>query len=312
MQEKPNVKTHLKTDPNTDLNTNDKNLTPNGSDMVAGNQEAVYPQLEDAALKVAVQFFSDELFPYLGMDEKPVAVMPTEMVHLEVKKMYEDFNFLMRDNSWVHIEFESDSITKKDLRRFREYEAVTSSTYGVDVTTVVVCSAKVKHPMSELRVGMNTYRVKIVRLRDTDADVILRNLSEKENSQICKNDLVPLVLTPLMDGDISEKERIRQGFKWLNRKYPKVTEEDLGRMQAVLYALAVKTLNSEDLEEIKEAISMTILGQMLMEDGIKKGKQEVINIVKLYIQGESPETIAKKLQIPLDEVSKILEDSTFI
>lgn len=111
-----------------------------------------YSQIEDAALKVAARFFGEELFPYFGIKETPVGILPTEMVHLEIKKMYEDFNFLMKDNSWLHLEFESDSITREDLRRFREYEAVTSRTYGVEVTTIVVCSSRVKHPMSELRV----------------------------------------------------------------------------------------------------------------------------------------------------------------
>ncbi|MDC7286250.1 hypothetical protein NXH76_00405 [Blautia schinkii] len=123
-------KTKLSTNQNISQNTNDKLLTRISSDEHTGNQEKVYAQLEDAALKAAAQFFSEELFPYFSMEEKPAAILPTEMVHLEVKKMYEDFNFLMKDNSWLHIEFESDRITKKDLRRFREYEAVTSNTYG--------------------------------------------------------------------------------------------------------------------------------------------------------------------------------------
>ncbi len=45
-------------------------------------------------------------------------------------------------------------------------------------------------------------------------------------------------------------------------------------MQAVLYALAAKFLTQEDLDVLKEEIAMTLLGQMLMEDGIKKGRQE--------------------------------------
>ena len=42
-------------------------------------------------------------------------------------------------------------------------------------------------------------------------------------------------------------------------------------MQAVLYALANKLLDDMDLQEIKEVMAMTRLGQMLMEDGIEKG-----------------------------------------
>ncbi|MDC7290812.1 hypothetical protein NXH76_23765 [Blautia schinkii] len=57
---------------------------------------------------------------------------------------------------------------------------------------------------------------------------------------------------------------------------------------------------------------MTILGQMLVEDGIRIGKQEGIQegitIWKLYTEGESLETISEKLQIPLDELVKLLKD----
>ena len=289
-------------------------------------REQVYSQAEDAALKAAAQFFGEELFSYLGIEEKPIGIAPTEMVHLEIKKMYEDFNFLMKDDRWLHIEFESDSITREDLRRFREYEAVTSRTYGVEVTTIVVCSSTVKELMSEITEGINVYKVKVVRLKDMDAAIILKKLSEMEMSSIKKEDLVPLLLTPLMSGEIPEKERVRQGFFWLNQEYPEVNKEDLSKMQAVLYALAVKILKSSELAEIKEAIAMTILGQMLVEDGIRKGRQEGIEegrqegieagrqegiqltkaVLQLTAKGETPEAIARCLDIPEETVQQIL------
>lgn len=52
--------------------------------------------------------------------------------------------------------------------------------------------------------------------------------------------------------------------------------EELIKMQAVLYALASKFLDVCELEEVKEAVAMTLLGQMLVEDGIKKGIREGI------------------------------------
>lgn len=39
----------------------------------------------------------------------------------------------------------------------------------------------------------------------------------------------------------------------------------------MLYAFADKFLDRKDLEKVKEEISMTKLGEMLVEDGIKKG-----------------------------------------
>ena len=57
---------------------------------------------------------------------------PTEFVHLEAKQLYEDFNFIKPDRSWIHLEFESDGIREEDLRRFRSYEAVTAFIRRVD------------------------------------------------------------------------------------------------------------------------------------------------------------------------------------
>ncbi|BCZ47309.1 hypothetical protein psyc5s11_33760 [Clostridium gelidum] len=44
----------------------------------------------------------------------------------------------------------------------------------------------------------------------------------------------------------------------------------------MLYAFADKFLDVKDLEKVNEEISMTKLGEMLVEDGRKKGIQEGI------------------------------------
>ena len=50
-----------------------------------------------------------------------------------------------------------------------------------------------------------------------------------------------------------------------------ISEKDLKKMQAVLYTLANKFLSKDDLNQVKEALFMTPLGQMLVNDGIEKG-----------------------------------------
>ena len=42
----------------------------------------------------------------------------------------------------------------------------------------------------------------------------------------------------------------------------------------MLYTLADKFLDSKDLDEIKEVISMTRLGQMLLDEGMEKGMKK--------------------------------------
>ena len=44
-------------------------------------------------------------------------------------------------------------------------------------------------------------------------------------------------------------------------------------MQAVLYTLANKFLSKDDLNQVKEVLFMTPLGQMLVKDGLEKGRE---------------------------------------
>ena len=68
-------------------------------------------------------------------------------------------------------------------------------------------------------------------------------------------------------------ERICRGMDILESPGLDMKEEDVKRMQSVQYALAVKFLDRNQLMDVKEKIGMTILGQMLFEDGEKKGME---------------------------------------
>lgn len=229
-------------------------------------------QIEDEIMKTGAQFFGEELLRWLGVKEPVKGIAPTELVHLETRKMYQDFNYVMKNGWWYHIEFESDPITKDDLRRFREYEAATSRTYGVEVLTCVICTANGKHIRTELTEGINTYRVKLIQMKKKDGDKILRKIQKKK--KLKRKDLVPMLLSPLM-GDKSEiKTRILEGIKTINREDKLISREEAKKMEAMLYALANKLLSRAELEKIKEEVKMTILGQMLREDFMEEGRIE--------------------------------------
>lgn len=229
---------------------------------------------EDLVLKSAMQFFKDELLSYLGITEEPVTMGPTEFVHLEAKQLYEDFNFIKPDRSWIHLEFESDGIREEDLRRFRSYEAVTSFIRRADITTYVICSSTVKEIRFELNTGYNTYRIIPVRLKDRDSDELFAGLFKKQKQGVKPNraDLVPLLLATLMSGNTDQKERIILANRLITESGT-LSESDMVRMQAVLYTLANTFLSKDDLNQVKEALFMTPLGQMLVNDGIEKGME---------------------------------------
>ena len=273
---------------------------------------------EDLALKTAAQYFGEELLPLLGITDNVRYVAPTENVTLEAKQMYQDFNYISTNNLWVHLEFESDSVTRKDLKRFREYEATTARTFNVAVITYVICSSKVKRPISSLAEGINVYHVKLIRLKNKDSDRLFACVKEKQEQgmPLEKEDLVSLLLTPLMSGHMGIGERIIKSLNFIQYASKTVTPIELEKMKAVLYTLAFKFLNKKELAEVKEVIAMTELGKMLVNDGFEKGLAEgkaeveakfVAIIRKKRAKGLDASAIAKELELETAYVEKVME-----
>lgn len=101
--------------------------------------------------------------------------------------------------------------------------------------------------------------------------------------------------------------RICRGLDILKSDQVAVSKEDLRRMEAMLYALAIKFLDKTDLRKVKEKINMTLLGQMLMEDGIEKGEMTklISQVMKKMKKGLSPEETAELLEESPDCISRI-------
>lgn len=87
-----------------------------------------------------------------------------------------------------------------------------------------------------------------------DADEIFRMVKVKleAGERLSEEDFANLTLTPLMKSKMSRKDVIKKAIQTVKQE-KQVTAE---------------------LEEVKEALSMTRLGQMLYDDGWKKGREE--------------------------------------
>ena len=235
--------------------------------------------------------------------------------------MYQDFNYISGSGNWIHLEFESDSVTKEDLRRFREYEAATSRSFNVAVVTYVICTSGVKQLLSKLPEGINSYQVKVIRLKNRDADRVIEQLEEKQKrgKALDKSDLVPLLLTPLMSGKLEIVDRIIKSLHILREASSSVTEIELEKMQAVLYALADKFLQEQELDRVKEMIAMTKLGEMLLKDGMERGladgkaegkaegESKIVAIIRKKRQKNlNVQMIAENLELDASYVEKVV------
>lgn len=275
------------------------------------NKKSVLPY-EDRGMKYAGAHFGNELMSYVGLD-RPIRMAPTEIIELEMKQMYEDFNYEMQDGSWIHFEFQSSDGKIEDLRRFRQYEANASSTHGVAVTTYVVYTGNVTNPMTSFTEGINTYRVIPILMGDRDGDQVIGDVREKllQGQPLTKQDLLPLVLTPLMSGKDTVGKRIKTVFELLREAEHQsggdLDKEELKKLESIEYAFANKFLNYEELKEVEEVLSMTTLGQMLFENGMKEGMEKsIVKIVTTMIsKNKTVEEIHDDTEIPITYIQKI-------
>ena len=77
-------------------------------------------------------------------------------------------------------------------------------------------------------------------------------------------------LTPLMCGNENKKTTIKNALQIARQSQTIAAEKTM----AILYTLADKFLEGKDLDDIKEVFYMTRLGQMIFDDGVKKGKSD--------------------------------------
>ena len=146
---------------------------------------------------------------------------------------------------------------------------------------------------------------KAISIYDRDGDIVIQEVEEKLNNniEVTKQDLIALTFTPIMSGKLSKLDKIIKSIRLVK----KIDNEYRYDVESMLYAFADKFLDGKDLEKVKEEISMTKLGEMLVEDGIKKGeKKKAIEIAKTAIkEGMSDALIAKLTGLTESQVSII-------
>ena len=245
---------------------------------------------EDLIMKKAMDVFAEEGLKFFGIDKKVKDSSSTEIVVLEAKNLHMDYTFLMEDDTYIHVEFQTTDKGKDDLRRFRAYESLLSFQTGKDVVTYVVYSNGIQNVKTILETGINQYNVKTISMYDRDGDIVIKEVEEKinDNVEVTKQDLIALTFTPIMSGKLSKLDKIIKSIRLVK----KIDNEYRYDVESTLYAFADKFLDGKDLEKVKEEISMTKLGEMLVEDGIKKGREEqatdtAIKAIKMGLDNEA-------------------------
>ena len=150
------------------------------------------------------------------------------------------------------------------------------------------------------------YKVAPIYLLDYDSDKIFSKLKTKRENEepLTDEDFAGLALAPLMSGKESRKEKIKQAILFAKQENTVTSEKTI----AILYTLADKFLKGIDLQEIREVVIMTRLGQMIyndgMEMGMEKGLEKGMDRMSLLISRLLKED-------RLDDLQKAVEDKKY-
>ena len=227
---------------------------------------------EDAVMKMGFDYFRDTILKTLNIHYEFVDSKPTEAIEIHIDNLYMDYNFLTTEDVIVHIEFQTteDHVTD-DLMRFHVYEALLMRKEKKKVITNVIYSGGIEKVRTELECGIHTYRVNPIYLTGHDADEIFQSVKAKieAGEPLSEDDFANLTLTPLMTSKMCRKDVIKEAIQIVKQEKQLTAEKSM----AMLYTLADKFLSAGELNEIKEVLAMTRLGQMLYDDGVKKGME---------------------------------------
>lgn len=92
------------------------------------------------------------------------------------------------------------------------------------MVTYVICSSKVKKLRDSTTEGINTYRVRLIQLKEYDADTVLEKLIGKTEDSITRVDIITLLFAPLMGGRSEQKDRILRCISILKNAVSDSTE----------------------------------------------------------------------------------------
>lgn len=131
-----------------------------------------------------------------------------------------------------------------------------------------------------------------------------RKEKKQRDEEFTEEDFAELAITPLMSSEKNRKDVILESIK-LSKTERSITAE---KTMAMLYTLADKFLTGRDLEEVKEAVLMTRIGQMIFDDGVVRG----IELGRDEERKLMSTLISKLLQEKrLDDLQRASEDEEF-
>ncbi len=228
-------------------------------------------KIEDAIFKEAMDVFKDSAVSFFGIDVNIIAPALTEIKDIVINTNFTDYTFYASDNSILHFEFQTTK-KKKDIQRFMFYDASLNYSQDKIIRTIVVYSSEIENAPSQYDAGSIKYKVENFYMSNLDGDKNFEEVKSKVHAgqQLSKKDILNLTFVPLMRSNRSKVDRAVDSIRLANE----IEDTEMKKATlSILYAFIDKFADKNSKNKIMEEFSMTEIGRMLYEKGIKEGEE---------------------------------------
>lgn len=268
-----------------------------------------YNKSEDAVFKKAMNIFQQSAVNFFNINTKIIAPAQTELKNIDIKTSYTDFLFYTSDGGYLHFEFQTTN-KSDDIKRFMYYDASLYYRDRKKIRTIVVYSSDIDNVDEYLDVGSIKYGIEAFYMRNLDYNSNLQYLEDKiDNGELLSDDdILKLTFLPLMNGYIDKSDKAIKSIELAEKIKNNANKTECISM---LYALLDKFGDEKSKKKFMEVFSMTDIGKMIKDEGIKEGKADILikQLIKKF--GKIPNEYEKNIRKLPSETIEIISLGIF-
>lgn len=261
--------------------------------------EEIAYQNKDITSKLMAETLKGKSLAAFGLPElKIVDILPTNLPVIESNELRLDNLFLLSDGSLAIIDYES-SFSRENFVKYLNYIARVIRRFAIrrelkdlkQLKMVVIYTADVERAEERYDLGGLILVVESAYLIHLDGSQIYDRLKNKIDAgeKLTEEELMELMILPLtVKGKKRKQETIEKAVN-LGKRLP--DREGQLKVIAGILTFTDKIIDRAYAKKLEEEMQMTLVGQMLMEEGYQRGMEKGIQV---FIQDNVSENIPKQ------------------
>lgn len=265
--------------------------------------EEIAYQNKDITSKLMAETLKGKSLAAFGLPElKIVDILPTNLPVIESNELRLDNLFLLSDGSLAIIDYES-SFSRENFVKYLNYIARVIRRFAVrrelkdlkQLKMVVIYTADVERAEERYDLGGLILIAESAYLIHLDGSQIYDRLKHKIDAgeKLAEEELMELMILPLTVKGKKRKQETIEKAVTLGKRLP--DREGQLKVIAGILTFTDKVIDRAYAKKLEEEMQMTLVGQMLMDEGYQRGMEKGMEKgIQVFIQDNVSENVPEQ------------------